>query len=183
MDAILRTNGSFKIAYYGKGSFDIALQISRNLLQYFSADAEIVDGSLITEESPGNIIRVSLESSLPNGLRQDFPVKVEDSHLLLRNKEGKYEEYSPDEENLAAVFVRPASQGSLELVVWGRTSLGLSLAARLTPLTTGIGQPDFVILDADSRWKGVEGTSLGFFDAHWNISASSVLALSGCPRV
>jgi hypothetical protein len=182
IDAILRTNGSFRIAYYGADTFDIAVQISRNLLQYFSADSEIVDGTLSTEEPTGNVIRVSLESSVPVGLRHDFPIKVEDSHFLLRNREGKFEEHYPDEENLAALFVRPVTHGSLELVVWGRTSLGLSLAARLTPLTTGIGQPDFVILEADSRWKGAEATSLGFFDAHWNISGSSVIASSGCQR-
>jgi hypothetical protein len=179
IDAILRTNGSFTIAYYGEGTFDVAVQISRNLLQYFSADSKLVDGALPFEESTGNIIRVSLESSVPDSPWQDFPIQVEGSHLLLRNKEGKLEIHRSDEENLAALFLRPATRGSLELVVWSKTSLGLSLAARLTPLTTGIGQPDFVILEANSRWKGVEGTSLGFFDARWNISASSVITSSG----
>jgi hypothetical protein len=173
---MLRTNGSFRIVYEGPGTFDTAVQISRNLQQYFSADAEIVDGTLPSENITGNIIRVSISSSVPDGQHKNFPIRIEKSQLLLRTKNGHFKEQHRSEENLGALFVRPASTGSLELVVWGRTSLGLSMAARLTPLTTGIGQPDFVISEANSRWKGVEGTSVGFFDAYWNISASSVIA-------
>lgn len=78
-----------------------------------------------------------------------------------------------------AIFVRPLKDSQLELVVWGKSFNGLAQAVRLTPLTTGIGVPDFVILDGESRWKGVEGASLGFFDAFWNISPSSILGWSG----
>jgi hypothetical protein len=180
---MLRSNGSFRITYDGPDTFNTAVQISRTLQQYFSADAEIVDETLSNENITGNIIRLSVGSSVPDGQHHDFPIRIEKSRLLLRTNDGQFREQHPSEENLGALFVRPASTGSLELVVWGRTSLGLSMAARLTPLTTGVGQPDFVILEANSRWKGVEGTSVGFFDAHWNISASSVISSSGHIRV
>lgn len=77
--------------------------------------------------------------------------------------------------DVGVVFLRPSQSEALEQLVWGSTLEDLAWAARLTPFQTGIGQPDFVILDRESRWKGVEGTSLGFFDAGWEISRSSVL--------
>jgi hypothetical protein len=42
MEAILRTNGPFRIVYYGDNTFDVALQISRNLYQYFFADSLVL---------------------------------------------------------------------------------------------------------------------------------------------
>jgi hypothetical protein len=42
MEAILRTNGPFQIVYYGDNTFDVALQISRNLYQYFFADSLVL---------------------------------------------------------------------------------------------------------------------------------------------
>jgi len=130
-----------------------------------------------TEDSVANLITVTLRESVD--LPSDFPIQILDSRLLVRGPNGRLEEYGAGDGDLGVVFVRPLKSGSLELVVWGRSSHGLAQAARLTPLTTGIGQPDFVILEGSSKWKGVEGTSLGFFDAHWNITSSSVMASSG----
>jgi hypothetical protein len=42
MEAILRTNGPFQIVYYGDNTFDVALQISRNLYQYYFADSSVL---------------------------------------------------------------------------------------------------------------------------------------------
>ena len=41
IDAILGTNGVFKIVYHGEDTYDVALQISRNLQQYFFADSSV----------------------------------------------------------------------------------------------------------------------------------------------
>jgi hypothetical protein len=49
MEAILRTNGPFQIVYYDDNAFDVALQISRNLYQYFFADSLVlIFKSLVT---------------------------------------------------------------------------------------------------------------------------------------
>jgi hypothetical protein len=37
MEAILRTNGPFRVEYHDDDTFDVALQISRNLYQYYFA--------------------------------------------------------------------------------------------------------------------------------------------------
>jgi hypothetical protein len=42
IEAILRTNGPFQIVYHGDDTFDVALQISRNLYQYFYADSSVL---------------------------------------------------------------------------------------------------------------------------------------------
>jgi hypothetical protein len=152
------------------------LQISRNFFQYFSADAEIVDGHQPMDNFTGNIITLATGPRLPKNHVADFPIQVSDSsHVLVRKPNGKLEKWGSSESGLGVVFVRPLESEALELIVWGRTTEDLAHAVRLTPFMTGTGHPDFVILDTSSKWKGVEGSFLGFFDMHWNISPSSVL--------
>lgn len=45
----------------------------------------------------------------------------------------------------------------------------LSQVARLVPLMTGTGQPDFVIADRSAGWRGVDGCVLGWFDGRWEV--------------
>jgi hypothetical protein len=162
--------------YYGPDTFPIALQISRNLYQYFSADAELVDDQQSMDSFTGNIITVATGSNLPSSGLQDFPIQItNDSHVLVRARGNMPKWRRSNENDVGVVFLRQSQSEALELVVWGSTIEDLAYAARLTPFMTGIGQPDFVILDRKSRWKGVEGTYLGFFDASWEIARSSVL--------
>lgn len=165
--------------YHGLETLPIALQVSRNLYQYFSADAEIVDveQQKCPESFIGNTITVVTGSSLPPSHLRDFPIRISNDSQVLVRVPGNMPIWTRANDNdVGAVFLRPSQSQALELVVWGRTVNDLAWAARLTPFMTGIGQPDFVILDRKSRWKGVEGTSLGFFDAGWEISQSSVLS-------
>jgi hypothetical protein len=162
--------------YYGLETFPIALQISRNLYQYFSADSELVDGQQSMETLTGNTITIATGSNLPTSHLQDFPIQItNDLYVLVRARGEKSKWRRSNDNDVGVVFLRPSQGEALELVVWGSTVEDLAYAARLTPFMTGIGQPDFVILDRKSRWKGVEGTYLGFFDAGWEISQSSVL--------
>lgn len=164
--------------YYGPETFSIALQISRNLYQYFSADSELVDGQQQPpkEDFPGNTITIATGSDLPPSRLQDFPIQITNDSQVLVRAPGRVSTLRRSNHNdVGAVFLRPSQSEALEQVVWGSTLKDLAWAARLTIGQTGIGQPDFVILDRESRWNGVEGTSLGFFDAGWEISRSSVL--------
>ncbi|KAF2427163.1 hypothetical protein EJ08DRAFT_689074 [Tothia fuscella] len=184
-DAILRSNGSFRITYDSPEIYHIALQISRNLQNYFYADAEITEITSILDDSfPGNVIRVTLAESVPDpvGDYPSFPIRISKSRVLVR-RQGNLETHGSNDDDVGALFVRPLGEKSTELVVWGRSLKGLEQAARLTPLTTGMGVPDFVLLDGRSRWMGAEGTSLGFFDANWNITPSSVMGWSGEPSM
>jgi hypothetical protein len=175
-DAILRSKAHFRIVYHGPETLPLALQISRNLYQYFSADAEIVDGQQSMNSFGGNIITIATGSNLPPSHLRNFPIQItNDSHVLVREKDPLHKRVGSDQNDVGVVLLRPLQSEALELVVWGSTIEDLAYAARLTPFMTGMGQPDFVILNCKSRWRGVEGTSLGFFDAGWEISRSSVL--------
>lgn len=177
-DAILRSKGHIRIVYHGPETFPIALQISRNLYQYFSGDSEIIDGQQqqLKEDFPGNTVTIATGSNLPPCQLGDFPLQItNDSRVLVRVPGHASMLKRSNHNNVGAMFLRPSQSEALEQVVWGSTLEDLAWAARLTPFMTGIGQPDFVILSRESRWKGAEGTLLGFFDAGWEISRSSVL--------
>ena len=78
------------------------------------------------------------------------------------------------EPGMAAIFLRPLPNESVELVIWGIDKLGLQTGARLVPMLTGVGQPDFLVIGDASRWKGIAGVIAGgFFDYQWNISSGS----------
>jgi hypothetical protein len=175
MDAILRTSGQFTIRYQQSEAAAIALQISRNLFQYFSADSAIVQSSAQAETSPGNVVTVAISGSVPRGALPHFPIVLSASGLSIRESGGRVREYG-GEGGLSAIFLQPLPDERLELVVWGVDKDSLVDAARLVPMLTGVGQPDFVVLRRDSRWKGVEGAvAMGFFDHEWNVTTTAVL--------
>ncbi|KAF2397139.1 alpha/beta-hydrolase [Trichodelitschia bisporula] len=178
--AILRSKGRFEVVHHGPETFRIALQISRNLHQYYAADTEISSRASRGGEADGNIITVAVGHHLPES-HDEFPlqvnIKTSPPHLMVRDEEGRWREYGGRNRELcSAIFIRPTAVGKLELVVWGASLPALEDAARLAPTTTGVGQPDFILLDGRSRWSGVEGASLGFFDSYWNVSGSSLVS-------
>ncbi|TID19962.1 hypothetical protein E6O75_ATG07422 [Venturia nashicola] len=163
-DAILRSKGHIRIVYHGLETFPIALQISRNLYQYFSADSELVDGQgkQSKEDFPGNTITIATGSKLPPYQLGDFPLQItNDSQVLVRAPGHVSMSKRSNHNDVGAVFLRPSRSEALEQVIWGSTLEDLAWAARLTPFMTGVGQPDFVILSRESRWKGVEGPGFG----------------------
>ncbi|KAI7473951.1 alpha/beta-hydrolase [Hortaea werneckii] len=173
MNAVLKSKGPFYITYLSHPAKKIALQISRNVCQYFAADTVITDDynqSLGARTS--NLITVAVGSDLTGILDgADFPIKVFHDHLEILDQE--VHSYG-SHRGLAAAFVRPLPNGRLDLVLWGVDEESLAIAARLAPLMTGTGQPDFVVADRSMLWKGLEGTlALGFFDDSWNVSRNS----------
>lgn len=161
---------------YGHPTVRIALQITRNLFQYFGADAELVGAVSTCSNHQGNIIRVAVGTHLPPSLIESYPITVEASRrILIRNADGRERVYGPDP-TIAAVLLRPLEKEALELIVWGSEEVGLQEAARLVPMLTGVGQPDFVILGEGVSWKGVNGVkAMGFFDHSWNVTKASFL--------
>ena len=179
MDAILRTNGSFRINV-GPSSAELAagLQISRNLFQYFSGDSDISHPHRpLSTPSPGNVISVGIgrePQTLGNGIGHPISSEAEGICVKIPNTtDRKCYRYQP---GLGAIFLRPLEDARLELVVWGLDEAGLRQAARLVPTLTGVGQPDFVILDDQCRWKGHAALlAAGFLDYAWQVSAGSYL--------
>jgi len=179
MTAILRTQGPFVIRHAGTANASqIALQISRNLHQYFQADSDIVSsfsessidnatGNIITLAVGDNIPSTSLDSSIQGGSGK---CSVVDYH-------GRKQEYG--ERARGAAYPRPAGGERLELLIWGADEEGLRQAARIVPMMTGVGQPDFVVFGESAKWRGVEGVlAMGFFDSDWKVTASSVVETS-----
>lgn len=187
IDSILRSNGTIQIASGGKHleTDRVALQMSRNLCQYFGADTEMQEyhesehHGDATDES-GNIITVVIGESPPRSLLNvdhaiQHPAK---DRLYVVGPHGELHGYhtSNGMYGLVAIYLRPLPNERLELVVWGADKESLEVAARLVPMMTGTGQPDFVIADRRMLWKGLEGAlALGFFDEMWNVSMSAHL--------
>ncbi|KAI7273497.1 alpha/beta-hydrolase [Hortaea werneckii] len=176
MNGSLKTKGPFYITYLSHSAKKIALQISRNLCQYFAADTVITDDyNQSLDARTSNLVTVAIGSDLAGILDgADFPIKVFDDHLEILDHD--VHSYGPHR-GLAAAFVRPLANGRLDLVLWGVNEESLAIAARLVPLMTGTGQPDFVVADRSMLWKGLEGTlALGLFDDDWNVSKNSYLS-------
>ncbi|OAL55594.1 hypothetical protein IQ07DRAFT_498765 [Pyrenochaeta sp. DS3sAY3a] len=176
MTALLRTKGQFVIRHPGiANTSHLALQVSRNLHQYFQADSDIVSSPVydIPEDSTGNIITLALGSSLA-GFQPSFALRVGEAGVTIRNIEGEEQQYG--EEARGAAFLRPFTGDRLDLVLWGADYEGLRQAVRLVPMVTGVGQPDFVVLGESAKWRGIEGAlAMGFFDSGWQVTASSVV--------
>jgi poly(3-hydroxybutyrate) depolymerase len=176
MTAILRTQGSFIIQHPGSAnSSRLALQISRNLHQYFQADTSVVSSTSdpVSSDATGNVITLATGSSL-EASQTGFPVHVAKSGITIRDYRGQEHRYG--EEGRGAAFLRPLEGERLELVLWGVDDEGLRQASRIVPMLTGVGQPDFVVFGESAKWKGIEGVlAMGFFDSDWEVTSSSII--------
>lgn len=75
MDASLRTRGAFQIVRHSAGSENIALQVSRNLCQYFSADTVITSNyAEAKNDTSANIISVAIGTDLPADSEHPFAI-------------------------------------------------------------------------------------------------------------
>ena len=176
MSAILRTQGHFIIRHPGSDTSHIALQVSRNLHQYFQADTSIISSPsyLVPSDVTGNIVTLTI-GSVPEGVYPNFSIRVGESGLVISDHRDREHQYG--HEARAAAFLRPLQGERLELVLWGADEEGLRQASRMVPILTGVGQPDFVVFGEDAKWKGIEGAlAMGFFDSGWKVTPSSVIA-------
>jgi predicted esterase len=177
LDAILRTTSLFRIKMYSAGTLEAALQISRNLLQYYGADAELVSPNECSAASNvSNMITLITGQGVPPALMPDFPIQITADGIKLRRPYIKPLKHIAAQPGLGAAFVRPLLDENLELVLWGFDDVGLQQAVRMVPTITGAGQPDFIVLGNTARWKGLAGAlAMGFFDHAWQISQASYL--------
>ncbi|KAF2478799.1 hypothetical protein BDY17DRAFT_328315 [Neohortaea acidophila] len=174
LDSILRTHGAFQIVRHSNGTQHVALQISRNLAQYFAGDTVVTDDYAEALASTGNVISVAIGDSLPPGMAKDFAIQIGHDSLSIFDHGVEHRYWPTASQRLAAIFLRPLPDERLELVVWGLNPESLDVAVRLVPIMTGSGQPDWVVMDETMMWKGVDGTlAMGFFDADWQISRHS----------
>jgi hypothetical protein len=180
MDAILRSQGTFSIVPHSlsDATEHVALQISRNLCQYYAADTDITTDYKAALNTTGNIVSIATGNELAPGVLTDHPIVTNGSSISVQVGNWKHEWQEEHHPGLAAIFLRPLAGKRLELVVWGVDEKALETSARLMPMLTGGGQPDFVVTDQTMMWKGLEGTlALGFFDRDWKVSQNSYLAV------
>ncbi|RMZ80312.1 hypothetical protein DV738_g2889, partial [Chaetothyriales sp. CBS 135597] len=184
MEAILRTRGPFQLLYSTESElgFEIAVQVSRNLLQYFGADSDIrpYDQRKLANDTSGNIISIldrARTKPLDSGT---FAIRADEEGVWIRSRHTV--RLIPAQETGGAVWLQPLHDERLELVIWAADADGLQQAARLVPSLTGVGQPDFIVFGKDAPWKGHAGTlAMGFFDYNWEISAASFLPWQQLP--
>lgn len=176
MDALLRTQNTLQIVSHSRQTRHAAVQISRNLCQYFGADTEILESGTAILKGYSNAIRVVIADTLPASYLKHFALQVDSSTgISIRATDGH--KVYPYSAGLGVIFLRPLPAGSVELVVWGADADGLDVVARLVPMLPGIGQPDFVVADKQILWQGVGGVlAMGFFDHLWNVTESSYFA-------
>ncbi len=153
------------------------MQVSRNLFQYFSADQEIVDTTDGASAEHGNIISIAKGEEFPSSADDSvFPIQIIKGRGVCVRSPGGPETVFEFQEDLGAIYLRPVVGGRLELVLWGFADYGLRLAARLMPMLTGVGQPEFVIVSKRCAWEGAGGVlAMGSFDHDWNISEASFI--------
>jgi hypothetical protein len=179
LDAFLRTQGTFVIKKCSPGVDSLALQTSRNLLQYLAADSQIredcSDGN--DQGHVGNVVTLAVGMELPPPKLNSFPIRIDRDRLVILRNDSILPTLRHEylyEPGLGAVFLRPLEDQRLELVVWGADLAGLRYAARLVPTTTGSGQPDYVVVGDRCRWKGFAGVyEAGHLDRSWQISPGS----------
>lgn len=177
LDAILRTRGVPSIVVHSAAAQKIALQVSRNLYQYFAADSAITDDyDKAINHWGNNIISIAIGPDLPAGIEAyKHAINIFSEHIEIADLDHRQRSYGAAN-GLAAIFLRPTLGRRLELVVWGVDEKSLDVAARLVPMMAGSGQPDFVIADGSMLWKGLEGTlALGFLDSYWKMTRNSYL--------
>ncbi|KAF3918867.1 hypothetical protein ABW20_dc0102959 [Dactylellina cionopaga] len=182
LQAILNTKSIINILTQGSCELSRdyhkkAIEISRNLFQYYSADTEIGPSENLGGIEDGNIVIVGKfdKSYLPVELQATFPIsQAEDGSITIRLQNGEIFLIA-NQPAIGMIFIFPlGGRERVGVLVWGSDTAGLRRAARLFPIRTGVCQPDFIILGPESGWKGAAGAlALGLFDSHWQIQASS----------
>lgn len=156
----------------------MALDISRNLFQYFAADTEI----LVNPSKPividGNLIILGFPNEIGINIPQlegEFPITKLGNAIAITDSRGRRRTYSL-EPGMGLIYLHPLPDERLALIIWGTDEEGLRTAARLLPLRTGVGQPNFVMGGKEMRWSGVAGVkAIGMFDSWWRVSHTSYL--------
>ena len=111
MDSILRTNGPFQVVYSSgpAHAYDVAVQVSRNLLQYFGADAIIRSSEKHggPQYGAGNIISIVLGAQTPVCQLSSFPMHADQTGIWLRGPRGS--RFIPSSEGRGAAWLQQAA--------------------------------------------------------------------------
>lgn len=175
LDAFQNTKGPFTIVLppVSERKFhhrELAIEIANNLFQYYAADSEIVE-DIKYGNGMGNVILIDTHNPKVHEQSQiNFGISIQNKRISIRDTTGRRKTF--EGQGLGAIFLEPLGIDRLTLVVWGADEEGLRAAARLVPLRTGVGQPNFVVLGREAGWKGVGGAlAMGMFDSDWKVAS------------
>ena len=123
------------------------------------------------------MISVTLGPDSPVLGSHSNPIGLDNGGRLYIRRHGETETVFPFEVGMGVIFLRPLLDERLEVVVWGFDKQGLRQAARLMPMLTGVGQPDFIVVSKRCAWEGAAGVlALGSFDNFWRVSEASFIS-------
>lgn len=146
------------------------MQVSRNLFQYFRADTEIFDREDSLEHHRGNVISIEEGPEMSSPMLSSYPIHIVRSQGIWVRHANDGQKCYRFEKGMGAILLRPLPDERLELMIWGYDGDGLRQAARLLPMMTGVGQPEYVIVSKKCAWKGIGGVlAMGSFSSFWNI--------------
>ena len=115
---------------------EVALQVSRNLYQYFRADSEITTSREDMKMRDGNIITIASGHRLAQSVLPSYPITIfPEEGIRIRTALGEVRSYAFCS-GLGLICLRPLPNERLEAVVWGFDESGLRRAARLLPMIT-----------------------------------------------
>ena len=177
LSSIFRSKGNFLITpqVMSPVCMTTAAQIARSLYQYFFADCEIVSTARGMDDHQGNAISISVGKQSRSPMQGTRGIRIGDNHILIERHNGG-EKVFDFEEGMGAIFLNPLPNGRLQIIVWGLDELGLRLAARLFPMLTGVGQPEFIVVRKRCGWEGATGVlAMGSFTNFWKASEGSFI--------
>ena len=178
LSSMLRSKGHFIISLQviSPVCTAIASQIARNLYQYFLADCEIVWNVTDFDGFQGNVISAAIGRYCTYLKQRTRGIKFGDSQILIQRHDGREKGFN-FEEGLGVIFLNPLPNDRLETIVWGLDELGLRMAARLFPMLTGVGQPEFIVVRKRCGWEGAAGAlAMGSFTNSWRASEGSFIS-------
>jgi len=175
LNAILRSTGPYLIRCTSDDLLPLAIQTSRNLNTYFGAESEILtmsdlnDPAYSSEDWPLTfLVTLAIGGALPPHPTHPFRFTT-----TLERQSGKgWQPMVQANEPHAAIYLRPNAVHDLELVIWGSNLAMAEMAARLMPMVSGTGQPDWIVCRKEIAWKGLDGCEVGWFDAWWKIQGT-----------
>ena len=107
-------------------------------------------------------------------LLPDCPLKVDAGKLEI----GTHSWQANDLAALA-IYPRPGSDYASIGIVAGTTATGAGITDTLPYFVSGVGYPDYIVLDAKCQLRGTRGVvAAGFWDADWQVSDDAVFAKS-----
>ena len=178
LNAILHSKSEFVVCATDPSCHNVASQLCRNLFQYFAADSYLYDGlpdSIHLSKRKGNFVSLG-SGKKPAGMTSShLPIKLDNGKLWLVGHDGLHHSYDwmP---GVGVIFLSPLPEHRLEMKIYGWDETALRQAARLFPLLTGTGQPEFIILDRSCAWRGATAAlAMGSLTSLWEVSEGSYL--------